>query len=53
MQRGKLGWVALFALGMAYVEAASVVYLRRLYDITDLIRDVAPYDRVQIGRAHV
>jgi hypothetical protein len=53
-QIGKLGWVALFALAMAYVEAASVVYLRRIYGITDLIRDVAPYDRalspVELGR---
>jgi len=53
-QTGKLGWVALFAFAMAYVEAASVVYLRRIYDITDLIRDVAPYDRalspVEVGR---
>ncbi len=53
-QSGKLAWVAVFAFAMAYVEAASVVYLRRIYDITDLFRDVAPYDRVlspvELGR---
>lgn len=44
MQARRLGWVAIFALAMAYLEAAVVVYLRRIYGITDLVRDVAPYD---------
>lgn len=44
MQSRRLGWVALFALAMAYLEAAVVVYLRRIYGITDLVRDVAAYD---------
>ena len=41
---GSLVYVAIFALAMAYLEAAVVVYLRRIYGITDLIRDVAAYD---------
>ena len=44
MQTRRLGWVAIFALAMAYAEAAVVVYLRRIYGITDLVRDVATYD---------
>ena len=54
MQARRLGWVALFALAMAYLEAAVVVYLRRIYGITDLVRDVAAYDprlaAVEAGR---
>lgn len=54
MQWKKLRWVAVFAAGMAYVEAAAVVYLRRVLGVTDLIRDVAPFDpliaRVELGR---
>lgn len=44
MQSRRLVSVAGFAVAMAYLEAAVVVYLRRIYGITDLIRDVAPYD---------
>jgi hypothetical protein len=44
MQSRRLVFVAGFAVAMAYLEAAVVVYLRRLYGITDLIRDVAAYD---------
>lgn len=54
MQARRLGWVALFALAMAYLEAAVVIYLRRIYGITDLVRDVAAYDpalaAVEAGR---
>jgi len=54
MQLGKLRWVAVFAAAMAYVEAAAVVYLRGVLGVTDLIRDVAPFDphiaRVELGR---
>jgi hypothetical protein len=54
MQTRRLGWVAIFALAMAYAEAAVVVYLRRIYGITDLVRDVAAYDpalaAVEAGR---
>ncbi len=54
MQARRLGWVAVFALAMAYLEAAVVVYLRRIYGITDLVRDVAAYDpwlaAVEVGR---
>jgi hypothetical protein len=32
--------VALFALAMAYVESAAVAYLREIYGITDIVRDL-------------
>jgi hypothetical protein len=54
METGKLRWVSLFAVAMAYLEAATVVYLRRVFGITDLIRDTSPYDpaiaAVELGR---
>jgi hypothetical protein len=54
MQSRRLVFVAGFAVAMAYLEAAVVVYLRRLYGITDLIRDVAAYDpslaALEVGR---
>jgi hypothetical protein len=54
LQSKSLKWVALFAAAMAYVEAAAVVYLRRILGVTDLIRDMAPFDpqiaRVEVGR---
>jgi len=54
MQAARLGWVAVYALAMAYVEAAVVVYLRRVFGIVDLLRDVAVYDprivAIEIGR---
>ncbi len=50
----KLPWVALFAVAMAYLEAATVVYLRRVFGVTDLIRDASVLDpliaRVELGR---
>ncbi len=36
----RLAWVSVYAVFMAYVEAAVVIYLRQVYGITDLIRDV-------------
>lgn len=54
MLKIKLAWVALFAVAMAYVESAVVVYLRRLYGIEDLIRDFSAFDpvigAVEVGR---
>ena len=54
MQAQRLKWVALFALAMAYVEAAAVVYLRRILGVEDLLRDMAPFDpliaNVELGR---
>ena len=54
MQSRSLKWVAVFAVAMAYVEAAAVVYLRRILGVTDLIRDMAPFDPqiagVELGR---
>jgi hypothetical protein len=50
----KLPAVAAFALAMAYVEAAVVAYLRELYGIEDLVRDVPTRsDRltgIEVGR---
>jgi hypothetical protein len=49
-----LAWVGLFAIAMAYLESAVVVYLRRLYGIHDLIRSVPPFDpqigAIELGR---
>ena len=54
MQSHRLKWVALFAAAMAFLEAAVVVYLRRILGVTDLVRDMAPFDpqiaRVELGR---
>lgn len=47
-------WVGLFAIAMAFLEAAVVVCLRRLYGITDPILTVPPFDsqivRIELGR---
>ncbi len=52
--KGKLFWAGLFAIAMAYVEAAVVVYLRRIWGIEDLMSDVPPIDVhlgiIEIGR---
>ncbi|HEU4403418.1 MAG TPA: hypothetical protein VFT43_15070 [Candidatus Polarisedimenticolia bacterium] len=54
MPTARLWWVGVYALAMAYLEAATVVYLRRVYGITDLLRDVMPYDArlaaIEVGR---
>lgn len=53
-QSQKLWWVGLYAIAMAYIESAVVVYLRRLYGINDLVRDVLAMDptiaAIEIGR---
>jgi hypothetical protein len=50
----KILWVSVFSIAMAYLEAAVVVYLRRLYGISDLILQVPPFDRqiavIEVGR---
>ena len=50
----KLPFIALFAIAMANAEAAAVSYLRELYGIEDLVRDLpAAADRftaIEIGR---
>lgn len=47
-------WVGLYAIAMAYLESAVVVYLRRLYGISDLILSVPPFDpqigAIELGR---
>jgi hypothetical protein len=52
MQIKKLPWMALFAIGMAFFEAAVVVYLRRLYNINDLMLSKPWFDS-QIGAIEV
>ena len=46
--------ISLFAVAMAYLESAVVVYLRAMYGIEDLLRDInlAPdmYTVIEIGR---
>lgn len=53
-QSKKLWWLAFYAVGMAYAESAVVVYLRRIYGITDLIRDGLQLDPtiapIEVGR---
>ncbi|MCK4489064.1 MAG: hypothetical protein KAU23_02330, partial [Anaerolineales bacterium] len=50
----KLLWVGLFAVAFAYAEAAVVVYLRQMYGIHDLLRDIPAFDSmiafVEVGR---
>jgi hypothetical protein len=54
VQIRRLAWIGIFALAMAFVEAAVVVYLRRVLGVVDLLRDVAVYDPaitlIEIGR---
>jgi len=54
MNSKKLLWIGLFAIGMAFIEAATVVYLRRVLNIHDLIIDIPPFDPeitpIEIGR---
>lgn len=46
--------VGIFAVSMAFVEAAVVVYIRRIYSIGDLLLDVPPFDPIlapiEVGR---
>ena len=54
MQAKKLWWAGLFAIAMAYVESTVVVYIRRMYGISDLLLDIPPFDPVivpiEVGR---
>lgn len=54
MQLKKFWWIGLFAVAMAYVESAVVVYIRRIYGISDLILDIPHFDPViapiEVGR---
>jgi len=54
VQVKKLWWAGLFAIAMAYVESATVVYIRRMYGISDLLLDIPPFDPViapiEVGR---
>lgn len=46
--------VSLFAVAMAYLESTIVVYLRHIYGITDLLKDIPTepdkYTTIEIGR---
>ena len=50
----KIIWVSVFSIAMAYLEAAVVVYLRRVYGITNLILQVPLFDKeiaaIEVGR---
>lgn len=52
--RNRLIVVGLYAIAMAYVESAVVVYLRAMYKIDDLLQDMPrmsdPYITIEIGR---
>ncbi|MGB9686078.1 MAG: hypothetical protein ACPLYX_06215 [Rectinema subterraneum] len=54
MQRRNLLFAAVFAIAMAYLEAAVVVNLRKLYGITDIMASLSSFDaqisRIEIGR---
>jgi hypothetical protein len=54
MRSRRLFWVAVFALAMAFLEAAVVVYLRRVLGVVDLLRDTGIYDesitRIELAR---
>jgi hypothetical protein len=50
---GRFLWVSVYAIAMAYLEAAAVVYLRALLgltDITDVDVSLGPYGLTEIGR---
>jgi hypothetical protein len=54
LNRNQLISVSLFAIAMAYLESAVVVYLRAMYGIEDLVRDINfetdIYTFIEIGR---
>ncbi len=52
MQRKTLWHVGVFAVAMAYLESAVVVYLRRVFEIGDLMTSLPPLDP-QIGAMEV
>lgn len=53
-QYRKIIWVVVFAIAMAYLESAVVVYLRNLYGITDYALGIPPFNDaisiIEIGR---
>lgn len=46
----RIGWTAAYAVAMAYVEAAVVVYLRGLLNVTNATARLDGYVNVEIGR---
>ena len=54
LRRSNLSAVTAYAVAMAYVESAVVVYLRRAYGITDLTTSLARFEprvaAIEIGR---
>lgn len=46
----RIGWTAAYAVAMAYVEAAVVVYLRGLLNITNATVRLDGYTNIEIGR---
>ena len=54
VEGNRLAAVGLFSIGMAYLESAIVVYLRAVYGIEDLVRDMPlaadQYTLIEIGR---
>lgn len=46
----RIGWTAGYAIAMAYVEAAVVVYLRGLLNITNATARLDSYAGIEIGR---
>jgi hypothetical protein len=54
MQVRKFGWVGLYAIAMAYLESAVVVYLRKMYHLGDDLTHIPNFDptlaRIEIGR---
>jgi len=52
--RKKLWYIGIFAVAMAYLESAVVVYLRRIYNITDLTTSLSRFDSqissIEVGR---
>ncbi len=53
-RRSTLWLVGLYAIAMAYLESAVVVYLRRIYGITDLTTSLVRFDprisAIEVGR---
>ena len=54
MDKKRFFYVAIYAIGMAYLEASIVVYLRKLYGISDLMISVPAFDPmvsiIELGR---
>ena len=54
LKEKNLIWIGIFTIAMAYLESAVVVYLRAIYKIEDLLRDINltpdKYTFIEIGR---